>query len=29
MDMKKKVDLLIKGNLLVINDITGGGGGDF
>ena len=24
--MKKKVDLLIKGNLLVINDITGGGG---
>lgn len=25
MDMKKKVDLLIKGNLLVINNITGGG----
>lgn len=24
-DMKKKVDLLIKGNLLVINNITGGG----
>lgn len=24
MDMKKKVDLLIKGNLLVINNITGG-----
>lgn len=23
--MKKKVDLLIKGNLLVINNITGGG----
>ena len=25
MDMGKKVDLLIKGNLLVINNITGGG----
>lgn len=25
MDMKKKVNLLIKGNLLVINNITGGG----
>jgi hypothetical protein len=26
MDMEKKVDLLIKGNLLVTNNITGGGG---
>ena len=25
MDMEKKVDLLIKGNLLVTNNITGGG----